>query len=362
LGGIQRFALSLESICGDKYNYIKFHDNIPEKWRNTRRSKFTWNIFRRDGVINTGKVLLFITAKYVKYVLLLIKAKPQLVHILSSNNLGFFRNCVYLIIARQLRIKIIFHHLGQFDDMIASASNWMLILIRGLLDRADSHVTQSDALSILLRRYTKKPVFTLWNPVKTPGLTNRRVCQGSEINVYSVGYLGNSKGTDLLLNMSASYKELLLDNRIKFNVIGGGDMKYYLEKINKDKISALVTLHGVLSDEEKFRHLLNEADIFLMPSRAEGQPIALLEAMACGLPTIATAVGSIPEVLGEGRGKIVEKESVDEIIKAIELYINRPNEREETIRNSLAYVISTHSESSFKDKMTEITTCTTAAG
>jgi glycosyltransferase involved in cell wall biosynthesis len=46
--------------------------------------------------------------------------------------------------------------------------------------------------------------------------------------------------------------------------------------------------------------LLNQSDIFVLPSRSEGMPNALLQAMACGLPIVTTNVSSIPEIIQDG--------------------------------------------------------------
>ncbi|MBI4722343.1 MAG: glycosyltransferase [Candidatus Stahlbacteria bacterium] len=63
---------------------------------------------------------------------------------------------------------------------------------------------------------------------------------------------------------------------------------------------------------------LNAADIFLFPSRSEGMPVALLEALSCGIPAITTNVGGIPEVMENGKtGWIVNIEDIDEIISRI---------------------------------------------
>lgn len=354
LGGIQRFAENLESICGENINYIKFHDNIPEGWRKTRTSKFTWNIIKRDGIVNTLKVVIYVLICFYKYIWLSLKERPQLVHILSSNNLGFFRNCVYLIISKIFGAKVIFHHLGQFDEMLTIIPAWMVKIIRLLFSYSDCHVTQSELLSLILRNYTKKPVYTLLNPVKFNKKTNRIICKDSIIKIYGIGYLGHSKGTDLIIKLCEKYREILVKRKIQFHLIGGGDIEYYKRIIKNKEISSIVTLHGVLSDAEKNHHLLNEADIFLMPSRAEGQPIALLEAMASGLPIIATAVGSIPEVLANNRGRIVDKESIDDILQSIIFYIENADEREKSTEKSLAYIKKYHGESIFNRSMMEI--------
>lgn len=63
---------------------------------------------------------------------------------------------------------------------------------------------------------------------------------------------------------------------------------------------------------------LRAADAFVLPSRTEGMPVALLEAMACGLPCVATAVGGTVEVIEDGfSGRLVPSESPDRLAAGI---------------------------------------------
>jgi glycosyltransferase involved in cell wall biosynthesis len=65
--------------------------------------------------------------------------------------------------------------------------------------------------------------------------------------------------------------------------------------------------------------LLASADVFVLPSRSEGLPLALLEAMFAGLPIVATRVGEVPTALAEGEaGLLVEPGRPDELAGAIE--------------------------------------------
>lgn len=64
---------------------------------------------------------------------------------------------------------------------------------------------------------------------------------------------------------------------------------------------------------------LREAQIYLLPSAREGCPVAMLEAMACGLPVVATAVGGIPEVMADGtNGQLIEQVDAECIAQAVE--------------------------------------------
>ena len=77
-----------------------------------------------------------------------------------------------------------------------------------------------------------------------------------------------------------------------------------------------ITVTGLVDNAEKVR-LLRTADIFALPSYSEGQPIAILEAMAVGLPVISTSIGSIPEVVQEANGRIIAPGDVEALRAAI---------------------------------------------
>lgn len=80
-------------------------------------------------------------------------------------------------------------------------------------------------------------------------------------------------------------------------------------------IGELVHFHGLVAEVAEF---LRGLDVFVLPSHAEGMPLTVLEAMASGLPVVATSVGAIPEVIGDERtGLLVPPEDVDALMRAI---------------------------------------------
>ena len=92
----------------------------------------------------------------------------------------------------------------------------------------------------------------------------------------------------------------LVDQGIDASVtfVGDGDLRPMLEKMAEELgIAARVTFTGLFGSAMDVREKLLEADIFILPTKAEGLPRAVIEAMAVGLPCLSTPVNGIPELL-----------------------------------------------------------------
>ena len=117
--------------------------------------------------------------------------------------------------------------------------------------------------------------------------------------VVFVGTLGQLyKGPDVLVKAVARSVRAGLD--LGLCVVGDGAYRQHLEaSARREGLSGRAEFLGELSSGRAVRDQLDRADLFVLPSRTEGMPRALIEAMARGLPCIASRVGGIPELLGE---------------------------------------------------------------
>jgi len=107
------------------------------------------------------------------------------------------------------------------------------------------------------------------------------------------GRLEHVKGVDVLLKAFS-----LLPPPITLWVAGTGSRRALFERLASDlRVSERVQFLGFRSDVQQ---LMLEADCLVLPSRWEGLPMVMLEAMAVGTPVVATAVGGIPEVIENG--------------------------------------------------------------
>jgi phosphatidylinositol alpha-1,6-mannosyltransferase len=104
------------------------------------------------------------------------------------------------------------------------------------------------------------------------------------------------KGTDVLLGALRRLVADGLDARL--TIVGDGRFRPFLEDLaGRLGVRERVTFAGLVPAGAGVRACLDPADLFVLPSRAEGLPRALIEAMARALPAIGTRVGGIPELL-----------------------------------------------------------------
>ncbi|HFR3241222.1 TPA: glycosyltransferase [Streptococcus suis] len=118
------------------------------------------------------------------------------------------------------------------------------------------------------------------------------------MNIIHVASAINSdiKGHSTLLNVIKKLREKNLD--VKLTCVGDGDKRKYYEQMAVELgISEYVRFTGLFSSKSDLRNELLKSDLFLFPTKAEGLPRAVIEAMAVSLPCISTPVNGIPELL-----------------------------------------------------------------
>jgi len=144
-------------------------------------------------------------------------------------------------------------------------------------------------------------------------------------HILTLGLLGPRKGTPELLRALADPALAGLDWRA--TIAGNGPVETYRQEALQRGLGERVALPGWV-DEDGVRRLLAEADLFVLPSHNEGLPVAILEAMAAGLPVVTTAVGAIPDLVVEGQtGTMVPPGTVEPLAAAIATLVASPERR-----------------------------------
>jgi glycosyltransferase involved in cell wall biosynthesis len=117
---------------------------------------------------------------------------------------------------------------------------------------------------------------------------------------------------------------------VKVLMIGEGPERKELEVLAaEEKAEQKIIFTGFQNEIESW---LPAMDFFVLPSLTEGTPMALLEAMACGIPVVASAVGGVPQVIDSGKnGMLVTPGKPEEIKDAISLLY-----KNEALRNDIS--------------------------
>jgi len=138
-----------------------------------------------------------------------------------------------------------------------------------------------------------------------------------------VARLSEEKGLEYLIrSMPTVLKKF---SNIMLYIAGTGKLENKLKTLAKSlKVEDNVTFLGHLNNVFSF---LAHIDIFVLPSRSESLPVAIMEAMSAGLPVISTSVGGIPEIIENGKtGILLPPRNSDELAKAIIYLLSNPNQ------------------------------------
>ena len=195
-------------------------------------------------------------------------------------------------------------------------------------------VTNQSMQNYLSNKYPKSKLIYLPNGVDVTQFkplnahkslfTNRPASlteKQSSITILYVGRLERQKNIYSLIKALSLWRKRY---KIRLIMIGDGSLKNgILKAVKKFKLSYTIKSHIPF---DQMPVIYQNADIFILPSLLEGQPKALLEAMACGLPCIATDLPGIKEFINNKELLIVKNDYLN-LSKAIELLINNPTLR-----------------------------------
>lgn len=147
--------------------------------------------------------------------------------------------------------------------------------------------------------------------------------ESNAIVISIVARLVELKNHDLLLR---AFARLRAGQPVYLLIVGDGPLRESLEQQAAHlRIAPRVRFLGLRSD---ISDILNASDIFTLTSRWEGNPMSVQEAMASGLPIVATAVGGVPELVESGtHGLLVESEDERGLASALQTLIDSPEVR-----------------------------------
>ena len=233
--------------------------------------------------------------------------EPTVVHIHFASRGSTLRKMLLARMVINARKPLVLHaHGGGFEKFHQGLPPLLRQMVNRTLQQANVLITLSTQWrDFYIRECELAPsqVVVLPNPVRVPAKVPDRSGR-TQVQFVHLAKLGRSKGSyDLVNAFGALPPELRRKARLV--LAGNGDLEGvrraaapFNEGANDGKGERVRVLSWI--DPQARDRLLDESDVFVLPSYAEGVPMSLLEAMAAGLPSITTNVGGIPDVLTHG--------------------------------------------------------------
>ena len=263
------------------------------------------------------------TGDYARFYRVLRKKKPDLVYLNPSlRSKALLRDGLFLLIAKGLRKKVLVFNHGwdlRFEQVIRKRYLW---LFRAVFFRSDAFVVLGKMFrDRLVELGYGGPVYVETTAVDDSLLAEHddvmqaRADQEEPFNMLFLTRIERAKGIYEALD---AYDMVKRDHpRATLTVAGEGSELDGARQYVQDREMPDITFTGCLHGDAKRRAFLS-SDCYVFPSHAEGMPVSVLEAMACGVPVVTRAVGGLNDFFENGRmGFMTESHSPEVLAEYI---------------------------------------------
>jgi glycosyltransferase involved in cell wall biosynthesis len=266
-----------------------------------------------------------------------VKLNDKLVvHIHFSSRGSTLRKLILVWITLHADRPLVLHaHGSVFDSFFDRLPTFARAIVRRTFARADCFIVLSSQWKrFYVDRFglRESQVVVLCNPAALPSSTPDRTAR-SRVQFLFLGRIGERKGSFDLLQAFARLPEAV---RKQARLVFAGDGEVDALRAAASELGESVVVHSWIDSKQRDR-LLVESDVFALPSYNEGVPMAMLEAMAYGMPIVATPVGGIPDaVTHEVEALLVEPGAVEQLSAALHRLIEQDTLRHTLGRNARA--------------------------
>lgn len=272
--------------------------------------------------------------------------KPDIIHVHSITLAGY--GAVELALKYSIPIIVTEHASTFLHHKIKNDSR---NLIKYSLDNSNKIIAVSEGLKNNLQRYTQKnDIVVIPNIVDTKKFDVANDSVSDSFTFLSVCYLSYNKGIDILLRAFA--KAFKNNYNVKLKIGGSGrELKKLMALAKELNIEKKVEFLGALSREEVISSI-KMADCFVLPSRFETFGVVLIEALASGIPVIASKTSGPLDIINKKNGVLFDiNNELDLASSLISMTKNREIYNGEAIR---AECIEKYSEESVLNKIKNI--------
>lgn len=258
------------------------------------------------GSSKLGKAVSF-SQSLMRYIKLL--PAYDVVHLHISARGSYKRKSIMARIAHKAHKRVILHdHDGEFAKTFEKSGEAYRCDVRETFGIADRVIVLSEEWRDYFAENVcdQKNIIVVHNGVNVP---TKPCSPCSHQDILFLGRLDARKSPDVLLR--ASREVLARFPNVKIIFGGDGEVEKNKKLAEELGIARNCEFHGWVSGLDR-EALFARAGVYCLPSKNEGLPMSVLEAMARGIPTVATAVGGVPQVIEDGKsGFLIDVDDVD---------------------------------------------------
>ncbi|KAB2889086.1 MAG: glycosyltransferase [Desulfobulbaceae bacterium] len=259
----------------------------------------------------------------IKYLLELMRIiRKYRIDIVQSHLLGSNLYCCLAGVLCRVPVITTFHGfvdtsaqerlMGLKTRMINLGSSGIVFVSDGLRKKFVQTFGFSNTKSVTIYNGVDTEIF---HPQRDTSIREQLGLKKDDILIGAVGNIRPAKGYDLFLQAARIIHEQYPGTRFVVAGQGAGELYDSLLRLRQElKLEDVFFFLGFQNDAPKF---LNNLDIFCLPSTSEGFSISTIEAMACGVPVVATRSGGPEEIISDGEDGRLVKAAVDEIAQSI---------------------------------------------
>jgi glycosyltransferase involved in cell wall biosynthesis len=265
----------------------------------------------------------------------IVTNRPQITHIGTAAGLSLLKNSFCVFFAKFFGTHVLLHPHCSLSVLYHERSKWWQWYFRQVIHCTNGIVVISKEWLQLRSIIPDCQVYYLPNAIdlkvyhSIAAKNQAQETREKQLRVLYLGYLGKVKGSFDILNTALEVRSQGMS--MIFDLVGAelspGELGLLRERGKNEKLGNIVKIHAPAKGTDKLDYF-RDADIFIYPSYYEGMPMAVLEAMACGLPIVASWVGGLPDLVHDGvNGILIEPGKPEQLASALNKLAKDPDLR-----------------------------------
>lgn len=262
----------------------------------------------------------------------------------------------------------VMHFVGDTIDATINNSKWSIFkkilmillyipeyLLTIIAARRTNVYTNGIHLAKKLRKFGIQAKALISSTLENNDFFLKELSEYTKIVLCYVGYLRYAKGMDIILQIGLKLSEKKIP--YIFKIVGNGEMMDEMNRfVKQHKIEKSFIFYGHIDSWYELKKIYRESDLFIFPSRSEGSPRVVLEAISQGLPVISTPVGSLPYIFENNIDiSYVKINEADSFISIIEKYIKNKAQFDNQRKNAFYKVCNKYTIDKFLETIINLT-------